>query len=195
MKCKVKVCEEEVHAKSGQYAGYCGIHRMRLMRHDDINYINSPFQRFKKYIKVIQRDYETPCWEWQRSLSKKGYGKFKVNSQNVSAHVFSYEYFKGKIPKGLQVHHKCNNPSCCNPDHLVLGTHQDNMNYKVKCNRQCKGISINTAKLTSSDILSIRAMYNDNKGVFGIINQLAKQFKINRNQISAIINRKAWKHI
>jgi len=62
---------------------------------------------------------ETRCWEWKRSIGTHGYGVF---SRVSLAHRFSYERFKGKIPKGLQIDHLCRNKKCVNPDHLEAVT-------------------------------------------------------------------------
>jgi len=78
---------------------------------------------------------ETECWEWD--LSKfKGYGKIKYKRKSYYAHRISWETFRGKIPKEKYVLHHCDNPKCINPNHLYIGTHQDNMDDKVRRGRQ-----------------------------------------------------------
>jgi hypothetical protein len=67
------------------------------------------------------RDPET-CWEWQRSKDWNGYG---LTHRGI-AHRLAYEAFVGPIPDGMLVLHTCDNPPCCNPAHLFLGTHFDN---------------------------------------------------------------------
>lgn len=62
------------------------------------------------------------CWMWVGARNKRGYG----NIQGVLAHRISWELYNGPIPDGLLVCHRCDTPGCVNPDHLFLGTHQDN---------------------------------------------------------------------
>lgn len=77
--------------------------------------MDDPLSRFMKYIKVNP---ETGCWEWTGSTDGTGYGKFYFNQRLVPSHRFSWEMRNGKIQDGLEVHHKCRNKLCCNPEHL-----------------------------------------------------------------------------
>jgi hypothetical protein len=73
------------------------------------------------------------CWDWSAKKDKNGYGRFSPNGMNsqMPAHRFSWELHNGPIPEGMFVCHRCDNPSCTNPEHLFLGTPQDNMSDKV----------------------------------------------------------------
>lgn len=73
------------------------------------------------------KDESSGCWVWQRSKHKNGYGWLKVFGKVVSAHRYSYEIHKGKIPEGMEILHSCDNKRCINPGHLRVGTHKENM--------------------------------------------------------------------
>lgn len=66
------------------------------------------------------------CWPWLKYIDKDGYGRLSYQRLRVGAHQWSYIHHYGEIPKGLFVCHSCDNPSCCNPMHLWLGTTQEN---------------------------------------------------------------------
>lgn len=85
-------------------------------------------QRFLKYVNKTEN-----CWEWAASLDKDGYGRF--TSPERLAHRFAYRHYKGPIDDGALVLHSCDNRKCCNPEHLRLGTAQDNMNDCVERKR------------------------------------------------------------
>lgn len=92
----------------------------------------SDIERFEeKYI----TEPNSGCWLWDASALKSGYGQFWLNNKMIKAHRVSYSLYKGSIPTGMHVLHSCDVPCCVNPAHLYLGTHQDNMDDKVRKGR------------------------------------------------------------
>lgn len=71
-----------------------------------------------RFLKFINKDDESGCWNWVGYKNKDLYGKKRHNGKKVFSHRFSYAFFIGKIPYNIMVCHKCDNPSCCNPEHL-----------------------------------------------------------------------------
>lgn len=88
-------------------------------------------EKLETYIIVT----DNGCWEWQGSRCKSGYGHVSYLGKIKRTHRIYYELLNGKIPDKLFVCHKCDNPPCLNPDHLFLGTNQDNMLDALKKGR------------------------------------------------------------
>ena len=107
----------------------------------------TPVERLQNRLKTNKK---SGCWEFQGSRMKKGYGQISVNGVSHLAHRLAYSSFVGEIPEGLHVLHKCDNPSCCNPDHLFVGTNAENMADKISKGRQAKGSDYPNAKVSPS---------------------------------------------
>lgn len=132
------------------------------------------------------------CWLWTPTRALiNGYGMFTVRAgvQRL-AHRLSYELHYGEVPpKGMHVRHRCDEPLCVNPDHLLLGTPADNMRDKVMRGRQARGESSPMAKLTDADVREIRAA-PDGQG-----RALARKFGVAFTTVSKIRNGHSWKHV
>lgn len=79
-----------------------------------------------KWHQLVYTEPNTGCWIWAYALTEAGYGKL----EGRGAHIFFYETFKGSIPEGRQIHHKCNNRPCVNPDHLEAVSPQLNIDFR-----------------------------------------------------------------
>lgn len=122
------------------------------------------------------------CWEW-RGTTNKGYGRLHWKSKTTAAHRVAYELRNGEIQGDAQVLHKCDNRLCCNPDHLYLGTHADNMRDMRERSRSARCEANSQAKLTLEQARKIRQEY------FGRIpqKQIAEIFNVSQHAISQIV--------
>ena len=145
-----------------------------------------PEKTFKDKILNYSSREENGCWIWQKGKDKDGYGLVYYKR----AHRVSYEEFIGKIPKGMMVCHKCDNPTCVNPDHLFLGTPQDNTQDAIKKGRMSVGEKNPNSKLNKKDILEIRRLSKTTSGY-----QIAKKYKISTTMVYDIIRKRSWKDI
>lgn len=129
------------------------------------------------------------CFEWTGCKTQHGYGSFYFDGWKAS-HRVSWMIHHGKVPKGLCVLHRCDNPSCVRESHLFLGTHKENMLDKVRKGRQTRGENINLARLTEPQVLEIRKL----KGVVSQL-KIAEMFKTNRTNVWYIQTYRTWKHV
>lgn len=136
------------------------------------------------------------CWPWLGAQKPSGYGNVRVNGRYVSAHRLAWELCNFEPPPGYAVMHICDNPPCCNPSHLVLGTNQANNCDKIIKGRGAgpksplMGECNNNSKLTAADVKKIRALYGEKTQY-----QLAAEFGVTQSAVSAIIRRETWRHV
>jgi len=98
------------------------------------------------------------CWEWNGSRERFGYGQKKIKGRMYITHRLAYAWVNGPIPDGMCVLHSCDNPPCCNPNHLFLGTQQDNVRDRCKKNRTPRGEAHYMAKLSDLEVEEIRRL-------------------------------------
>lgn len=99
---------------------------------------------------VLQRG-EDECWPWMRGTYKNGYGQLTLGSyqdgyEKAYSHRIAYELANGSFDKTLHVLHKCDNPICCNPKHLFLGTVAANMEDRWKKGRAVRKVDAEMKK-------------------------------------------------
>lgn len=127
------------------------------------------------------------CWNWMGAKIKAGHGMICVRVEprlNKGAHCVAYETVNGAIPEGLNVCHKCDNGSCCNPRHLFLGTQAQNIQDCINKQRHC------FSKLAPETVLKIREFYATGK--FTMV-KLAEMFATSHPNVSQIVRRNIWK--
>jgi hypothetical protein len=138
---------------------------------------------------------EDGCHVWTHGKNRLGYGVVKLPGKKKPglAHRVALELKLGReIGNGLCALHSCDNPPCCNPNHLREGTHVDNVNEKVGKGRQSilQGEAHGSSKLTDSQVRDI--IRNANTYTQQRISEL---YNISRPTISDILRGKSWKHI
>jgi len=142
-------------------------------------------QRFMKYVRV---DHKSECWLWGGNIDFYGYGRVGYKMKTYRASRASFIIFHKTDPKKLFVCHKCDNPSCVNPDHLFLGTQKENMHDCQRKKRTASGSRNGMAKLSESDVLEIISL--SKTGLFH--RQIAEKFQVSRSAVGAIINNVRW---
>ena len=135
----------------------------------------------------VSIDGRTGCWNWKQATRKDGYGITWYKGKTDYIHRVSYRIFKGDFDSNYIVRHTCDNPSCCNPDHLLLGSDKDNSKDMVDRGRSCKGSKIHTAKLTEDLIPIIRTSDISSRNLSNI-------YGVSKTVILDIKRNKIWKH-
>lgn len=137
------------------------------------------------------------CWEWTAAKFPKGYGKValpraKGSAQTLDgAHRVAWMLINGPIPANLWVLHKCDNRACCRPDHLFLGTHQDNMDDMIAKGRNPVvrgGIRPLTAKIEPAAIVEIRHRAASGESHRAI----ARSLQLDRRKVDRIVKRELY---
>lgn len=103
-------------------------------------------------------------------------------------HRLAYTEAYGPIPHGLEVRHKCDNPRCINPEHLEIGTHQDNANDMVKRKRQARHGKHGCAVLSSAQVAEVRELRKSGM----TLKEIAARYGVHFSTISLICNNKRW---
>lgn len=146
------------------------------------------------------------CWLWIGSRNHLGYGQLSYKRSGsrepvrVRAHRLSYELFRGPIPDGMFVCHRCDTPACVNPAHLFLGTNMDNVRdmlakgrhfTKTKPEAIRRGAAINGSKLTEETVRDIRNL----AGIGVPTKDLAATYGMSRASVRRVVTRESWSHV
>lgn len=127
------------------------------------------------------------CRHWEGGCNSSGYGYLYLNGKQYSAHRLSYIIHNGDIPKGLLIRHTCDNPTCVNPKHLITGTKHDNI-----LDASQRGRLITTLNVESVKVIKWMIKHRNR---YGLMNKLARLYKVNRKAIYKIHAGITWKHV
>jgi len=152
----------------------------------------------KRIWEKIEQRGPNECWLWTGAKSRSGrtnnyYGEFKVyyskkHRKWYRAHRLVYEDVNGPIPSGMCVRHTCNNTLCCNPKHLIIGTHQDNMNDMILDQRSLVGSKNPSAKLSEQDVEEIKTLRTHGN----TLKYIASIYGVHLSTIGYICQNKLW---
>ena len=136
------------------------------------------------------------CWEYVGAKDADGYGMFWFQGKTKGAHQFSARALANQtINAGDQVCHHCDNPSCCNPEHLFIGSSQDNTRDRHIKNRSAKGSGVGTSVYNEQIIKSLKDAYNSRPHYKGIIKDLSEEFDVSYGVTWTVCRNKGWLHI
>jgi hypothetical protein len=145
-----------------------------------------------RFHELVQQRGDDDCWLWLGSIKNKGYGQFWYSHKQRLSHKIAYILAKGPIPENLHILHSCDNPPCCNPNHLFVGTNLENVRQKQERNRVIKGSAVAVSRITEDDALAIRIRYASG-GVTQA--ELGREYGIDDSVVSDIVRGTAWAHI
>ena len=130
------------------------------------------------------------CWIWVSGADEFGYGRFGAKGKTWRAHRYSFALYVGSLQDDMSVCHRCDTPSCVNPDHLFLGTNQDNVLDRVTKGRSARqlGPQNKASHLTEQDVHAIRQ-------AVGSLSQIAARFGTSATNVAVIKKRTSWAHL
>jgi len=145
-------------------------------------------ERFWSFVEIGK---ENDCWIWTGGKRRGGYGAAthpKTGKQSPASRV-AYEITKSDVPEGMVVMHSCDNPACCNPNHLSVGTALDNSRDMISKSRSLTGEKNHKSKIKESDVIEIRRMYSTGSTCISI----ASKYGISISTAHRIAIGKIWK--
>lgn len=193
--CAVAGCDRATSAR-----GWCKRHYEIWRRHGDAGHQVRAFHGRSAngedaVTKLHRKSVLTTsgCREWTGWRDAGGYGRIAVGRQMKRAHVVAWEAANGRsVPNGMVVRHRCDNPSCVQPSHLLIGTQAQNVADMIGRGRiDRSGERNNAAKLTAQDVVAIRAKHTVGQS----ITNLSAEFGVSVSQVKNIVNNKQWKEV
>jgi len=154
----------------------------------------NPEQQYTYFLSRTRKD-ENGCLIWKDSIDWDGYGHTWIDGRTVNVHRFIAAHVAGLTLNNLNRHdivrHTCDNPSCINPEHLIIGTASENMQDASNKGRT-RGENSPHHYLTEEDVRAIRTEYKNTRITQA---RLAKKYNVSQVQISNVITRYSWSHV
>lgn len=182
----VKTCSVEGCEKPADARGWCRMHYVRWQTRGTTDYAPpTPEERFWSRVEKTDN-----CWYWTGRRNDSGYGVIAINKKQVRAHRFSYflHYGEWPMPEGR---HICDTPACVRPDHIVPGTHAQNMRDMQKRRRHAHGERNASSRLKEEEVRAIKQLLA--QGVKQSV--IAQKFRIAPPHVSKINTGQVWAHV
>jgi len=162
-----------------------------------------------RFQKKVRRGGPNDCWPYMGGKFKNGYGQVYAvvdgKKRNLRSNRVAWFIEHGEIPPGMDVCHQCDNPPCCNPAHLWLGTYKQNNDDKVAKGRQVmgpdhrglvratcsRGNELPHAKLDEAKVREARRRYDGGEKIAS----LARAFGVRPQSMRKVVKRKSWTHV
>lgn len=143
--------------------------------------------RFWEY---VDKGGEGECWEWT-GWTGHGYGYFGVGGKDKRSHRLAFLFCRGD-PGDKLVLHTCDNRQCVNPNHLYLGTHEDNIADAIERDRLARGEKNAASKLSEGEVAEMRRRYSDES-----VSQteLGDEYGVSQTTVSKIVRGETWSHV
>lgn len=189
-----KVCTASGCGRKSRTANLCMAHYNRLWRGLDVDVdlvVSQPNTPDDLWQRVDITQNADECWEWLGHTGTGGYGSIRFQGTVWRTHRLAYYLHTGLAPS-QDVLHSCDNPRCCNPNHLREGDDQDNTNDKVSRLRHRFGERHRCAKLTNAEVREIKIALRDKTATQ---KELSEQYHISGDIIAGINKGKIWKLI
>lgn len=189
MTCLVENCQRPKHAR-----GYCTMHYQRAKKGGPVGGSQpfiAPNGAHEEFLASVGHGL-SKCVEWPFGKDGYGYGCTTHNGGKDRAHRAQWERKNARnVPDGMVVRHTCDNPSCVNPDHLVIGSQAENIADQAKHGRKAMGERKGGAKLTDAIVLEARRRVSSGETVQSI----AKEFGVHPGTMSQACRRDTWRHL
>lgn len=160
----------------------------------DLSWLTDPLFAARFWSKV---DVGRPgqCWIWRRSRQRNTYGQIYRGGRLALSHRTAWELINGPMPDDAKACHTCDNPPCCNPSHIFMGTQADNVRDMV-----AKGRAAGPVRIPRRSVEDIRARYHTYTipgapGLFSNAQELADEFGISKPYIHALVANRYRKEI
>ncbi len=177
MICTVEGCDRRVNAR-----GLCHRHYWRWRKHGTVELPrgDDPVAFFWS---LVDRRGPEDCWEFTASRFKFGYGRIRFGGRSVTAHRLAWTLTFGDPGPELNVCHRCDNPPCCNPAHLFLGSDRDNVQDALQ-----KGRRVPRSSIPHQTVAAIKRLALDGWGIadiaraYGVTSSAVKHIKQGRSR-------------